>query len=243
MQIPWVCMHCQLEVGASLFYPPNLFDIPESGLIEATCNQGHRSAIVIQQSKFEILAQMGVNAVANGSYRDAVLSLATSLERLYEFFIEAVCRKQGVSLDTFAVTWKQMSSQSERQLGAFLTAYLLETGETPKLLARTPVEFRNSVVHKGRFPTSEEATDFGAVVFDCARPILNVLRSPSYAGIVRTLTMERIAYRSKEASASGLQVATMSVPTPLSLSSPDKTTDFKAVVAACAIRPDFWRSV
>ncbi|OLP61001.1 hypothetical protein BJF93_02755 [Xaviernesmea oryzae] len=238
-----MCMQCQAELGILNFLSLALVDIPESGLIETTCNRGHRTALVIQQSKFEILSEMGVRAIVNGFHRDAVFSFATSLERLYEFFIEAVCRKQGISRDAFSVVWKQMAKQSERQLGAFLTAFLLETRNTPNMLPRKQSEFRNEVVHKGRFPTREEAVQFGIAIFNCARAPLTVLRSPAYAEIIRDLTFERIDERSKHSLNAGLLTSTIGLVTPLSIMTADQPEDLEEIIAAYSSRPDLKRAV
>lgn len=220
-----------------------LADIPEGGMIETTCNRKHRTAIIIQETKFEILSEMGVKAIVEGSYRDAVSSFATSLERLHEFFFEAVCRKNGISPETFGATWKPMASTSERQLGAFLAAFVLDTREAPKLLPQKQVEFRNSVIHKGRFPTREETVRFGTAMFDCALPVLTVLRSNPYSQTIRTLTSERIRDRSKQARDAGLRTSTVSIMTPLNFGITDQPTDFEAIVENYANRPDFKHSL
>ena len=237
------CMQCQAEAGIPNFSALALAEIPENGIIEITCDRGHRTATIIQESKFEILSEMGVKALVDGSYRDAVSSFASTLERLYEYFIEAACRKQGISPGVFSASWKAMASQSERQLGAFLAAFLLDTRETPKLLPQKQVELRNSVVHKGRFPTSDEASKFGAAMFDCALPVLQVLRSSSYAETIQTLTSERVRDRSKQARHAGRTTSTMSMATPLSFVLADQPADFGAIVASYAGRPDLERAV
>lgn len=239
MQTFTTCMQCQVETGVPNLSSFALAQIPESGVIESTCNRGHRTATIIQQTKFEILSEMGVNGIVNGSYRDAVSSFATSLERLHEYFVEAACRKQGISPEVFAATWRPMASQSERQLGAFLAAFLLDTRQTAKLMPQKQVEFRNAVVHKGRFPTREEAIRFGQAMFDCALPVLTVLRSASYAETVQILTFERIHDRSKQLDDAGIRTSTTSITTPLSFAVTDQPTDLEAIVASYATRPDF----
>lgn len=243
MQTFTTCMQCQVETGVPNFSSFALADIPESGVIESTCNRGHRTATIIQQTKFEILSEMGVRGIVNGSYRDAVSSFATSLERLHEYFVEAACRKHGISPEVFAATWKPMANQSERQLGAFLAAFLLVTGQTAKLLPQKQVEFRNAVVHKGSFPTREEAIRFGQAMFDCALPVLTVLRSAPFAETVQALTFERIRDRSKRPGDAGLRTSTMCIATPLSFAVADQPTDIEAIVATYAKHPDFRSAV
>jgi hypothetical protein len=238
MQTLTTCMQCQVETGLPNLSSMALADIPEDGVIEVTCDRGHRTATIIQEAKFEILSEMGVWAIANGSYRDSVFSLAGALERLYEFFIEAACRKQGISTEAFTSSWKSLASQSERQLGAFVVAYLMDVHEPPKLLPKSQVEFRNAVVHKGRLATRDEAMRFGRAVFDCALPLLALLKSATYADIIRTMTFEHIRDRSHRARDAGLLTCTMSMATALSLAAADQPGDFETLVADFAKRPD-----
>jgi len=199
--------------------------------------------MIIQQTKFEILSEMGVRGIVNRSYRDAVSSFATCLERLHEYFVEAVCRKHGIIPEVFAATWKSMARQSERQLGAFLAGFLLDTRQTAKLLPQTQVAFRNAVVHNGRFPSREEAIRFGQDMFDCALPILTVLRSAHYAETVRILAFERIRDQSKQPVQEGLQISTISIATPLSIAVADQPADIETIVATYANRPDLKSAV
>jgi hypothetical protein len=231
-------MECQVETGAPNFSSFAYVNIPESGVIEIACERGHRTATIIQETKFEILSEMGVRGIVNESYRDAVSSFATSIERLYEYFIVAACRKRGIPPEIFATTWKPMASLTERQIGAFLATFLLDTGQTAKLLPPKQVEFRNAVIHKGRFPTREEAIKFGQAMFECALPVLTNLRSTSYAEIVSTLTFERIIKRSMKYRDAGVRTSTMSVSTPLSFTNADQPTDIEAIVATYANQPD-----
>lgn len=243
MQTLTTCMQCQVETGFPNFSSLALADIPESGVIEVLCDRGHRTATVIQDTKFEILSEMGIKALVSNSYRDAVSSLAAALERLFEFFVEATCHKRGISAEEFGATWKSMANQSERQLGAFLGTYLLETGEAAKLLPRKQVEFRNAVVHKGRLPNGEETTEFGRAMLACALPVLNVLRSAAYRDTILSLTLERVRVRSAQARAAGLIPSTMSNATPLNLFQESDIPEFDTIVANYAARPDFARHI
>lgn len=237
------CMQCQVESGMPNFSSLSMEDVPESGVIEVTCNRGHRTALIIQQTKFEILSEMGVKAIVNGSYRDAVSSFASSLERLHEFFLEASCRRHGIAPDDFTVTWKHIANQSERQLGAFLAAYLLDTRKTAKVLPPKQVEFRNAVIHKGRLATRDEAVRFGQAMFDCAIPVLMLLRSDPYAEILRKLTFERIRARSSQAVDAGIPTSTMGISTPLSFINAEQTDDLEAIIDCYATRPDMEQAI
>ena len=243
MQTNIACMQCQIDEGVPNFSSISIVRIPDDGVLELTCNRGHRTFTIIQQMKFELLADMAIKAIVDGYYRDAVASFAGALERLQEFFFRATCRKQGVAAPTFDRAWKNMSNQSERQLGAFISAYLVETGEPPKLLDQRETQFRNGVIHKGVFPTRDATVQFGQAVLECARPILLMLRSEPYSADVRSLVMESISDRSKPAWEAGQRTSTLSINTFLSLGSADEHTDVDLAVAHYAARPDFGEAV
>ena len=101
MQTFSTCMQCQAENGIPNFSSTTMVRIPDDGVIVATCDRGHRTITIIQQTKFKILSDMAIKAIADGYYRDAVASFAGALERLYEFFIRATCRKHAIDALTF----------------------------------------------------------------------------------------------------------------------------------------------
>lgn len=139
--------------------------INNTGVYEVSCSKGHRSKTVIDNIDFEILLEYGINAIADGYYREAVSSITSSMERYFEFFIKTILRSTKIEFITIDKIWKNISSQSERQLGAYIILYSQTFGEEPLLLnANKDVPFRNSVIHKGYIPSKKEATDFGNVV-------------------------------------------------------------------------------
>ena len=59
------CMACSAEHG----HPGNeIFLLPyyDDRIAYVTCSQGHKSAIVLQSAKFEVLLESGANALADG---------------------------------------------------------------------------------------------------------------------------------------------------------------------------------
>ncbi len=231
-------MQCQAENGIPNFSSFKMVRIPDDGVIEVKCDHGHRTFTIIQQEKFEILSEMAIRAIVDGYYRDAVASFAGALERLYEFFIRVASRKHGIDASVVALAWKQISNQSERQLGAFIGLYLVETGQPPNLLSQKQTSFRNTVIHQGTFPEQDETLQFGQAVLECAVPILRLLKSENYSTIVQTLVMESIQDRSKRAWKEGLRTSTQGMSTLLSLSIAGEQTDVATAVANYAARPD-----
>ena len=119
---------------------------------------------MLARAEFELLFDLGITAILDSYYREAVSAFAAAIERFYEFFLTAISIKRGVSQEEFDKTWKIIANQAERQLGAFVLLYLNERGRTPQTLKDKSVSFRNAVIHKGRLPTRGEAIDFGTEV-------------------------------------------------------------------------------
>jgi hypothetical protein len=168
MQIFATCMECQKELGHPSFEP---FFVPyyEDRIAHITCSRGHKSIYVIQSQRFEVLMESGVNALAAGFTLEACASFSAALERLYEFALKVLATHRGVTEEAYDDTYKEMSRQSERQLGAFLILFALQFGSAYKP-NRSIVEFRNSVIHKGLIPTPEEAHEF------CSKVYLEILK-------------------------------------------------------------------
>lgn len=236
------CMRCaqeSIKAGIPDFFSPKMVRIPDDGVIKLTCDLGHKTAIIIQEDKFEILSTMAIKAIAEGYYRDAVASFAGSLERLYEFFVRVTCLKLGVDVSDFTLAWKDMSSQSERQLGAFISLYLVESKCPPKLLHRDQIKFRNAVIHKGKFPERDETIEFGQCTLECALPILKLLNSTPYLSAKHEIIMQNISRRAAEERKKGALVSTMAMSTFLSPGGTDEPKSVKEAVAEYEAQPDY----
>lgn len=170
--MPFVCAECLNTVFPHNVPYPTYVEYRDDSYYEFTCEQGHKSCFVLQQQKFELLYQIGAYAILDGYYREAVASFTSSLERFYEFFIKVKLLEEGQSPESVDAIWKTVSSQSERQLGAFIFLYAQSFKSPPPLLHQNNVTFRNSVIHKGKIPTREEALSYGQAVLDVLRPAL-----------------------------------------------------------------------
>ncbi len=176
MKLVMPCMACFQELGK----PTNEFvtlEFRDDGRYEVHCSRGHNSVTVLQQQKFEILFDIGANAIIDGYYREAISSFTSSLERFYEFSIKVFCENNSMNNDTYLKIWKQVSNQSERQLGAFLFLWTSKFKETPELLNNKDTKFRNEVIHKGKIPTKQEALIFGNTILKIIRPKIKQLQS------------------------------------------------------------------
>ncbi|MDV3456829.1 hypothetical protein RZN05_07535 [Sphingomonas sp. HF-S4] len=216
--------------------------VPEGGIFEHRCNRGHQTFTVVQNTKFELLADMAIRALVEEDYRGAISNFAASLERLYDFFTTATLRKHGVKA---AATDKGRKSLrlSERQLGAFVTAYMFEVGEAPDLLDQKLVKLRNDVVHGGKLAGRPDAIKFGKAVCACAAPVLARLDSEPYQDIVQDLTAELMRSRRGEVANSQYPIGTGAVVTLFSPRSGPRQVDLEREIAEYARRPDLKQMV
>lgn len=123
------------------------------------CDKGHSQKVSLPHLKHEVLFEFGVSAIVDGYYREAISSFAAALERYYEHFIRVIFI--GRNIDSFDQAWKEVKSQSERQLGAYIFIHLYTLGVKPELLSNKMTQTRNNAIHKGLIPTKEEAIEFG----------------------------------------------------------------------------------
>lgn len=216
MKLFFHCLECaQKTPEPSLNFA--FIDIRNDGLYEFVCPKGHKSVSILQEQKFEILFQIGAHAVLDGYYREAVSSFSASLERFYEFYVKVTWLSRDIVEDTIEQTWKKISQQSERQLGAFICLYLIETGHPPTILSNKWRTFRNNVIHKGLIPEKKEAIEYGQEVLDLILPVLNDLQS-NHKEEVQKMVSQHVRRISSKAPV-GTKKGTLSYITIVSISS------------------------
>lgn len=166
MKFPFQCNTCTSR---------NPAEYSDDNTYRFNCHHcGETNLATIRKEKFELLFDFGSLAFLDGYYREAVANFATSLERFFEFWVRTIRHKHSIGDDPFDKTWKLMSKQSERQIGAFAVLYLLNTGQAPRFLDsnRLRVKFRNDVVHAGKIPTRKETVMYADLVYDLIRRLL-----------------------------------------------------------------------
>ncbi len=218
MRLPIVCPQCMKDdVGSA--HPFTTMEWQDEGRYEIACPKGHTAVTILQEQKFELLFDIGAYALIDGYYREAVSSFTSSLERFYEFFITAAFLEKGIDAALFSKTWKLISNQSERQLGAFILVYLAELHKTPMLLSQKSIEFRNAVVHKGTIPSRERAIEYGQEILDQVRPAFRQAKERCPKGVRAAIFQHMMQSRRTPGEVSG----TMTTPTIISLSRDDKS--------------------
>ncbi|WP_052452945.1 hypothetical protein [Paenibacillus polymyxa] len=193
MKINVVCIDC-LQQGKKNELK---CDLTDSLSYDFTCNRGHKNVFLLQSHKFELLFQMGLYAFSDGYFREAVSNFAAAVERFHEFCIAVLSWELGnknVVTDQnsdvhshslmdehfnveYKNAWKELSRQSERQLGAYIMLYLVTFKRKPILMSHKWVEFRNRIVHKGTFPDTDDTNEYARVTFDYIKGKLLELKS------------------------------------------------------------------
>lgn len=159
----------------------------DDGKYEVHCAAGHISTVIVDNVKFELLFELGLNALVDGYPREAVSSFASALERFYEFYWRVVATFHSIPTEHAGGAWKVVAKQSERQLGMYVTAGLLLTKMCPPLLnPNQEVKFRNNVIHGGYIPTIDEAVAFGDVVMRLINDSLTTLRTLTPEALIAT---------------------------------------------------------
>ena len=111
--------------------------------------------------------------------------------------------------------WKQVSSQSERQLGAFIFLWAATFRTIPKLLPPKEVELRNEVIHKGRIPAKDRAIKYGEAVLEVLRTHIVAIQT-QFPNEVRRAILSHLS-GSQTTSDKGKAVATLGMKTIVTL--------------------------
>ena len=171
------CMQCNremLEKGETPISPLYKLIYNTSELISFVCKNGHKNIINTCELPFEDLLYFAFENFNSKQYRESIFNFASAQERFFEFILKVICLENGTSPEKYDDLWKMLKNQSERQLGAFLASYFQRFGEFPfeKKFFEDMVTLRNSVIHKGKIPSKEEAKNYGTFVINTIHNIL-----------------------------------------------------------------------
>lgn len=149
--------------------------VNEDGIYKFTCDYGHNITAVSVYEKYEILFQMGANALLDGYYFEAVGCFITSVERFREWLIKFIWHLNGIDEEVCNNLWKQMNRSSERQLGAFYAMYINHFNEEAPIFNEKQISFRNNVMHNGTIPNKDKTYKFGEYVFNYIKAIQKIV--------------------------------------------------------------------
>ncbi len=181
--MPVFCVACAMESspengpnpGDGVDVPTKVLPVQTVGLYRSSCPKGHPLVAIADFHQFQLLFESGVEAFAEIYLREAISSFAAALERYHEFAIRVLLMAQEVDTEAIDNMWKSVASQSERQIGMYIGLYTAIHQKMPNLLPQKMTALRNSVIHKGHFPTPQESFDFGNAVYALLSEGLNEL--------------------------------------------------------------------
>ncbi|MGO8739380.1 hypothetical protein [Rhodoblastus sp.] len=175
MRTSIICQECsRINNNWAVFY---LDTFRDDGVYFGCCPKGHDNAIATQTLRHEMLFEIGVNAIKDTYYREAISSFAASVERYYEFAIRVICRHSKLADDVLQRSWKSVSRQSERQTGAYIFLYAATFREVAPTLSETMTSLRNDVIHKGILPDKAQAVEFGEASYQVIQNGVQKLRA------------------------------------------------------------------
>lgn len=230
MKISFVCVKCteNFEIGG----PVDFLNVQVNNdcIYSVKCPNGHSQIIIDQQERFELLFESAINAINDGYYREAVSSIAASLERFYEFSIKVICFENKVSKEQYVNIWKSVVSQSERQYGVFIFLYTLHFKEVCNILSNEKTKFRNKVIHKGYFPSKMETVGYAQDCLNIIHDIILKLRE-NCTNSINEIMRERMGELGEKATEiSKLPIITISYSTIISLTTtPGKVNSIQVV--------------
>lgn len=188
----------------------------EGAVAYIECYRGHKSAVLLQSQKFEILLESAANALLEGYTIEAASSLSAAYERFFEFSINVFCKKNAITKQALEETFKQVSKQSERQIGGFLFLHLITFGSNYALSKKIP-ELRNKIVHQGYIPTPEEVIAFGELIYQEIYSITQLLKSSMQSEMQQVIMddlqskSERISPETPRATSTGAMFFSLSM--------------------------------
>lgn len=180
MKIRFRCMECTEEsfdnLNIGIHYNESTQDFLDDYLYDFTCKNGHENHVALSNHKYELLFDSGICALDDGYYREAVADFAASLERFYEFCIRMILISTTENgIENFNKSWSEIHKQSERQYGAFCVLYTFVMDRVPPKPNDNKVNFRNKVIHQGKFPSKVETLDYAKYVSERIKNIYSAL--------------------------------------------------------------------
>lgn len=227
MKILFSCMECVREelitknvpageVLSSEYYKSIFADLNDNRVFERTCEKGHKTKLILQGDKYELLYEIGVMAITDGYYGEAILNFTSCLERFHEYCIRLFLYEKSINNDFVNLTWKYIDNSSERQLGAFFFLYLYCLNEKPDKFGDKYTSLRNKVTHKGYITSYEEAIEYGEAIRQYIIKICIKFRKEKRS-IIDQITFKDIIERTK-----GEPMGTMGIPLLLSMAYADE---------------------
>jgi hypothetical protein len=194
MRLPVVCIDCLMQRPG--FETLQIIPFPHDYIIDFTCDRGHRNLEYVQEADWEVLITSAGLALSEGYPMEAVSAIAAGVERFAEFATKAICKSFNTSDDVIETTWKQVSRQSERQIGAFAFVYAARFNSAPPMMPPKQVEVRNAVIHRGAQPRPEQVEIYGDAAMTFVFAVHDAL-STSYEAALKSTYLDQVAEKAK----------------------------------------------
>jgi len=140
--------------------------VSKVGAYVHTCDAKHKFSAILSNPLHEVLFESGVIALLLGFNREALTSFHVALERYLKFATNVMLRYRDVDEKEIEALGRD-AKQSERAVGAFLSAYLLtfkrSFGEAKTVNKLS--ELRNEVVHNGEIPSEKNVMRHGGDIY------------------------------------------------------------------------------
>lgn len=215
MKVQLFCPTCSDGVREQ----PVIVEIEDEGVYTVECERGHRTLHTVSNPKFEILFELALLALADGYTREAVATLAATVEEFFRLFIKTVLFKnrlyEGALYEEAKRFWKHVD-RAEPQLGAFMLAYFLEKRKVATFPDQASISFRNGVIHRGRIPKFQKVVEYGDKIVSFLAPLYAEYRRDFHIMIAGALDQVDVLMKKNEPSsgasgyATAMQYLTMS---------------------------------
>lgn len=125
-----------------------------------SCRNGHVVLLLIENLKYTVLLQQGIESFRNGFYFESFHTLYAAYEAYKIDYVGAFILEKTMNIYK-TEDFLSKINRSEKIDGAFATAYTSLNLDLPPTLGRDNREFRNKVVHAGKIPTKKDCEKFG----------------------------------------------------------------------------------
>jgi hypothetical protein len=139
------------------------------------CPHGHVCVSGLMHDQFDVLYTSAVFAFMGSFYSESILSFTAALERAYEQYVKLYLTKQSLDFELIDRFWKEIRNQSERQYGAFCSAYVA-TEQQEWESNQNLVSFRNNVIHKGYICDQNEARKYAEYITEKLNLIMKSIK-------------------------------------------------------------------
>ncbi|WP_096109852.1 hypothetical protein [Levilactobacillus brevis] len=171
IQMTGYCPYCKEKGHKQIAY--GLLNNDNYSILE--CPKGHSFIIYLQNNKYEWLIRNSLNAFIDRYYLESFMALYQAIEQFRVSFIQGSYISHGQTrLRTIDKMFSTMLD-STQILGAYKSAYLLETGELVDLKGSkhtlftnklSIIKLRNKIVHQGYYPSKKEVVASGNIIIN-----------------------------------------------------------------------------